>query len=74
MGGIGTPTNRIHFKSIEARISRLAQKLDFQIIVVGLSRKLNWRAANISYLPWELTKGIDFFGLFDIRTTRRSLI
>jgi len=66
LGWIGTPTNRIHFKIIEAPVRRLAQKLDFELIVVGLIDKLNWPTTNIRYLSWELSAELDYFGLFDI--------
>jgi glycosyltransferase involved in cell wall biosynthesis len=66
LGWVGTPRNRSHFSIIEGPISRLAQKLDFHMIVVGLTRELNWQSADISYMPWEISGEIDFFGLFDI--------
>ncbi|GAB6162752.1 glycosyltransferase family 4 protein [Desulfothermus naphthae] len=66
IGWIGTPTNRVHFQVVKDVFHKLIKEVNFELIIIGLNKPLDWNLENITYLPWELSKELDYFSLFDI--------
>ena len=66
IGWLGTPTNHVHLEVIREAVKRLASRYDFELVVVGLNRPLNWDIDNIQYVSWELPRELDYLGMFDV--------
>lgn len=66
LGWIGTPTNRVHFQVIKNAVSRLAEELDFELVIIGLDAPLDWNTDCVRYIPWELDKELYYLTLFDV--------
>ena len=66
IGWIGSPSNRYHLNLLDDAMKSLSMEQDFEFVVIGLTRPLDWTLPHIRYINWELERECDYFSEFDI--------
>jgi glycosyltransferase involved in cell wall biosynthesis len=66
IGWIGTPLNDHHLEALYSPLAALARERDFELVIVGLNKPLQWDIPQVRYIDWQLANEFGYFAHFDI--------
>jgi glycosyltransferase involved in cell wall biosynthesis len=66
IGWIGTPLNGHHLEALYSPLAALARERDFELVIVGLNKPLQWNLPRVRYIDWQLADEFGYFAQFDI--------
>lgn len=66
IGWIGTPLNGHHLEALYTPLAALARERDFELVIVGLNKPVQWDLPRVRYIDWQLADEFGYFAQFDI--------